>query len=311
MTTATAPRTEAGTTWRALGVSVGLVVTDPAALEPARRLLVRRLEELDLACSRFREDSEIMTVERAGGRPVAISPLLAEAVEVALDAARRTGGDLDPTMGRRLAQLGYDRTFTAVATRGDALPVQVRVTAPERATWRDVALDRATGTLSVPEGVILDLGATAKAWAADTAAAAMSAALGCGVLVSLGGDIAVCGPAPTGGWPIAVQDTETAHSPATVAITAGGLATSGTAARRWHRGSDLLHHVLDPRTGMPARTPWRAITVAAPSALEANVATTTAVVRGGAGLDWLRGLGLPARLVAETGEVTLLGGWPR
>lgn len=96
-----------------------------------------------------------------------------------------------------------------------------------------------------------------------------------------------------------------------MAITAGGLATSGTAARRWHRGSDLLHHVLDPRTGMPARTPWRAITVAAPSALEANVATTTAVVRGGAGLDWLRGLGLPARLVAETGEVTLLGGWPR
>lgn len=308
--TATDTGTPAGATWRAIGVAVRLVVTDPTALAPARDLLIRRLAELDAACSRFRDDSEIMRVERAGGRSVAVSPLLADAVQVALDAARATDGDLDPTMGARLAQLGYDRTFSAVAALGEPLPVAVRVTAPRRATWRDVSLDRTAGTLSVPAGVVLDLGATAKAWAADTAATAIAAELGCGVLVSLGGDLAVAGPTPAGGWSIAVQETETAGSPATVAITAGGMATSGTAARRWHRGSDLLHHVLDPRTGMPARTPWRAITVAAASALAANVATTTAVVRGQDGLSWLRAQGLPALLVAENGDVTRLGGWP-
>ncbi len=308
--TATDSATPAGTTWRAIGVAVLLVVTDPTALAPARELLTRRLADLDAACSRFRDDSEIRRVERAGGRPVAVSPLLAEAVQVALEAARGTDGDLDPTMGARLAELGYDRTFSAVAARGERLPVTVRVTAPRRATWRDVSLDRTAGLLSVPAGVVLDLGATAKAWAADTAADAIAAELGCGVLVSLGGDLAVAGPAPAGGWAIAVQETENGISPATVAIAAGGVATSGTVARRWQRGSELLHHVLDPRTGMPARTPWRAITVAATSALAANIATTTAVVRGEAGLDWLRTQGLPTLLVAENGEVTRLGGWP-
>ncbi len=317
--TATSPNaagdlaTPSGATWRAIGVTVRLVVTDPGASAAARDLLIRRLADLDAACSRFREDSEIVQVERAGragGGPVAVSPLLADAVQVALDAARGTDGDLDPTMGARLAELGYDRTFSAVAARGEPLPVAVRVTAPRRATWRDIALDRTAGLLSVPAGVLLDLGATAKAWAADTAAAAISSQLGCGVLVGLGGDLAVAGPPPTAGWAIAVQETETGDSPSTVAITAGGVATSGTAARRWQRGSELLHHVLDPRTGMPARTPWRAITVAAPSALAANVATTTAVVRGETGLDWLRAQGLPAHLVAENGEVIRLGGWP-
>ncbi|MCZ0986619.1 FAD:protein FMN transferase [Streptomyces diastatochromogenes] len=123
-------------------------------------------------------------------------------------------------------------------------------------------LDRATGTVTVPEGVRLDLGATAKAWAADRAAATLARAAGCGVLVSLGGDTAVAGEVPADGWQLRVQDVTGPVGPPpaqgsydTVALRHGGLATSGTTARRWRRGGHDLHHIVDPRTGLPVRTP--------------------------------------------------------
>jgi thiamine biosynthesis lipoprotein len=296
-------------TWRALGVEVRLVVTEAAALGEARAVVVQRLDELDLACSRFRPDAEIVRLDDAAGRPRRISPLLTAALEVALDAARRTDGALDPTLGKRLAALGYDRTFAAVEADGPALPaaVSVRVLAP--ASWRDVVLDAGARTVTVPAGVRLDLGATAKAWAADRIAREVAERFGTGAVVCLGGDLAVAGEAGKG-WPIAVQETDSGAAAQVVLIAAGGLATSGTAARRWMRGSDRLHHIIDPRTGLPARTPWRAVTVAASSCREANIASTTTVVLGEAGLDWLGRRGLPARLVAEDGRVTVVGGWP-
>jgi thiamine biosynthesis lipoprotein len=170
--------------------------------------------------------------------------------------------------------------------------------------------------VSVPAGTRLDLGATAKAWAADRGAAMISAGLGCGVLVSLGGDIAVAGQAPAGGWRIRVQDvTGSPGDPppgpsAVVAITAGGLATSSTAARRWRRGGDVLHHILDPRSGLPAPRVWRTVSVVGPTCADANTASTAAVIRGESAPAWLAGLGLPARLVRESGAVLTVGGWP-
>jgi thiamine biosynthesis lipoprotein len=172
-------------------------------------------------------------------------------------------------------------------------------------------------TLTMPAGVQLDLGATAKAWAADRSAARIAAQLGCGVLVSLGGDIAVAGLAPDGGWRIRVQDvTGSPDDPpdgpyALVAICDGGLATSSTAARRWQRGGDVLHHILDPRTGLPAEPVWRTVSVAAGTCADANAASTAAVIRGRRALGWLAGLGLPARLVDTTGVVFTVAGWPR
>jgi thiamine biosynthesis lipoprotein len=300
----------AGATWNALGVRVRLAMTEPGLVDAARRVLAGQLAELDAACSRFRDDSEIVRLDAAAGRATPVSPLLAQAVQVALQAARDTDGDLDPTLGQRLATLGYDRTFAMVEPVGPALPAPMRLTTEYRANWRDVRLDAEAGTLQVPDGVRLDLGATAKAWAADRAAAALAAEFGCGVLVGLGGDVAVAGPAPSGAWPVAVQQVADGAPSQVIEFARGGLASSGTAARRWLRGDDLLHHVLDPRTGMPARTPWRVVTVLAESCLAANVASTTTIVRGERGLDWLRATGLPAHLVAEDGSVTRVGGWP-
>lgn len=316
MTTGAGVR-EAAASWRALGTSVHLIVRDPAALDPARRMLEADLAAVDAACSRFRPDSELVALDRAprAGRrttPVLVSPLLAEALGVALRAAAATGGDVDPTVGGALDAVGYDRDFDLVQPDGPPVTLTLR-SVPG---WREVQLDEQARLVSLPAGVRLDLGATAKAWAADRAAAAIAADLGCGVLVNLGGDIAVAGAAPDGGWRIRVQDVtgHPDHEPdgpaAVVAIQSGGLATSSTTARRWRRGGDVLHHILDPRSGLPAAPVWRTVSVAAGSCTDANTASTAAIIRGEAAPAWLSGLGLAARLVSESGEVLTLGGWP-
>jgi thiamine biosynthesis lipoprotein len=310
--------------WPALGMLVQLVVTSPGRLGAARELLEAELTALDLACSRFRGDSELVAIgnfARGASSPVtvAVSPLLADAVAVSLRAARLTDGDVDPTVGGALAELGYDRDFAELARGGEAADahadssgVSVRVIPG----WRSVRVDLDRQRLTVPAGVQLDLGATAKGWAADRAAARIAEVLGCGVLVSLGGDTAVAGESPAGGWRIRVQDrTELPGEPAdgpsqVVTIRDGGLATSSTAARRWRRGGDVLHHILDPRTGRPAAPVWRTVSVAAASCADANTAATAAVIRGRQALPWLAGLRLPARLVEQDGAVHTLNAWP-
>jgi thiamine biosynthesis lipoprotein len=310
---------EGAAAWQAIGTSVHLLVTDLRALAQARHMLTEDLAALDAACSRFRADSEIVALDNAppDGRgrigPVRISPLLAEALAVALRAARLTGGDVDPTVGGALSAAGYDRDFALV--RRDGPPV--RLTVRSVPGWQEIELDETAGLVSLPRGTQLDLGATAKAWAADRAAARIAAELGCGVLVNLGGDIAVAGAAPPGGWRIRVQDVTgrpedpPAGPSAVIAIHSGGLATSSTAARRWRRGGDVLHHILDPRSGLPAAPVWRTASVAAATCADANAASTAAIIRGEAALAWLAGLRLPARLVAESGAVVTLGAWPQ
>ena len=298
--------------WTALGCWVHLVVTDRAALEAARSMLAADLADLDAACSRFRADSELVALDRAQGRPVRLSPLLANAVAVALRAAELTDGDVDPTVGEAIVAAGYDRDFSLVPPDGPALNLVVKAVPG----WRQVRLDPASRTLAMPAAVRLDLGATAKAWAADRAAARIAAELGGGVLVGLGGDIAVAGQAPPGGWRIRVQDVtgrpeDVPDGPSTVvAITSGGLATSSTTARRWRRGGSVLHHILDPRTGLPPAPVWRTISVTAATCADANAASTAAIIRGTQAPGWLAATGLPARLVDVGGRVETVAGWP-
>jgi len=321
------------TAWRALGMLIQLGVTDPQRLAAARDLLNADLDQLDRSCSRFRPDSELVAVGEAARRAngpvtVAVSPLLAEAVAVSLRAARLTDGDVDPTVGAALAALGYDRDFAQLAPADDGARVPGGASADRplgRAGavsvrvipgWQSVSVDVAARTLTVPPGVQLDLGATVKGWAADRAAARIAGLLGGGVLVSLGGDTAVAGQPPDGGWRIRVQDTtgrpeEPPDGPSqVVAIRDGGLATSSTAARRWRHGGDLLHHILDPRTGLPAAPVWRTVSVAAATCADANTAATAAIIRGDRAPAWLASLKLPARLVTQDGIVRTLADWP-
>ncbi len=293
----------------ALGTTAVVVTTAPDALDAAQRAVERVIAGLDAACSRFRDDSELTAVNLAAGRTMPVSPTLRDALATALWAARTTGGLVDPTVGEAVRLLGYDRDFAAVRREGPPSPVRVsRVPG-----WQAVHLDDVTGTVFVPRGVQLDLGATAKAWCADRAAAHAAAATSAGVLVGLGGDIAVAGPAPAGGWVIRIADRhDDAPDPdaTMVTISSGGLATSGTASRRWWRGERLLHHIVDPSTGQPASGGWRTASVAGATCVDANVAATAAIVIGSSAPAWLESRRLAARLVADDGTIVITGGWP-
>jgi thiamine biosynthesis lipoprotein len=294
--------------FRALGTTAVIATDDPASEGEACAVVERELDAIDRACSRFRPDSELARINSANGERVAVSPLLLEAVHVALDAARASGGLVDPTVGRALRGAGYDATFRVVAARdGNAFHAEF-CTVPG---WQTVELDEDAGTVRVPAGVELDLGATAKALACDRAAIAAAGVAG-GVLVGIGGDISVAGTAPAGGWPVRIADDHAAPLEApgpTVALERGGLATSSTTVRRWRSGATELHHIVDPRTGRPAESPWRTVSVAAKTCVDANVATTASFLLEDAPA-WLEARGLPGRLVDIHGEVTLVAGWP-
>jgi thiamine biosynthesis lipoprotein len=298
--------TAARSSWRALGTTAELLVTDPGALVAARRAVEAELAEIDRACSRFRDDSELTRLNLAGGKPVEVGPLLAEAIDVALRAARATGGLVDPTLGAAMDEIGYDRDFDEIAADG---PAPRALAAPG---FGCVRLDPRRSTVQLPPGVRLDLGATAKAWAADRAAARAAAVTPeLGVLLSLGGDLAMAGPGPDAGWPVGVADDHAAErASATVALAGGGLATSSTTVRAWRRDGRPVHHILDPATGLPAPVVWRTVSVAAATCVDANTAATAAIVRGEDAPEWLEGLGLPARLVSAGGEVATVAAWP-
>lgn len=327
--------------WQALGTSVELVVSDDYArahsggllLAHARAILERQLGEVDRTCSRFREDSQLMRLNARAGRTVRVEPLLIEAVELALRAAALTDGDVDPTVGAALVIAGYDRDIQLLDRASPASENANTGTSPPPATvpclratqlsgWRAVELDPERCTLRIPRGVKLDLGATAKAWAADRAALAIHEAIGASVLVSLGGDISTAGSAPSGethgqgteaGWPIHVTDDHRGGPDApgqTISIVGGGLATSSTTVRRWRHREQTMHHIIDPASGTPAEEIWRTVSVAASDCTDANIAATAAIVRGARAPEWLAELGLPARLVGRDGEVVTVGAWP-
>jgi thiamine biosynthesis lipoprotein len=292
----------------ALGTTAVVACADPARLGLAHAEVQRTVEEFDRSCSRFREDSELNAVNASAGEPVAVGGLLLDAVAAALRAARITDGDVDPTIGQALIALGYDRDFAAIGDRRGA-----RVSIAPVPGWRAVKLDLGAGTIAVPRGVRLDLGATAKALAADRAAQAAHAAAERGVLVSLGGDISIAGAPPDGGWPVRVTDDHRSgvEEPGQwITLRSGGLATSSTTVRRWRAGGGSAHHLLDPATATPAVNVWRTASVAAASCLDANIASTAAIVRGLRAVAWLERQGLPSRLVAADGTVRHLAGWP-
>ena len=312
---------------KALGTSANLLVTDPSSTDRACAILRAELDAIDRACSRFRPDSELWQLNHARGRAMRVSALLAEAVAVALAAAKVTDGDVDPTCGRSLVQLGYDRDFAAA--RQDTSPLSQP--AVPAAGWQAVELDRERREIKIPAEVMLDLGATAKALAADRAAVRIAAALNCGVLVNLGGDISIAGEPPDHGWLVGIVDnrgfdgvpgpapprhdaSSRSLSPpchdAVVAVRDGGLATSSTKVRAWSRGSARLHHIIEPSTGMPVGSCWRTVSVAAATCVDANTASTAAIIRAERAPGWLARQHLPARLAGHSGEIVMVAGWP-
>jgi thiamine biosynthesis lipoprotein len=296
--------------WRAIGTEV-VVLVDGGQLWRARAAVDSVIEAADRAYSRFRPDSELSGLAARPGEDVVVSPLLARAIEAALRGAQASNGLVDPTVGRVLRLSGYDGDFSFVATR--AHPIVVHIEAVPG--WKALSWDASRRRIRVPAGVELDFGSTGKALIADLAVEAASTAAGpeaC-VLVSVGGDIALAGPAPAEGWRVLMAEDSTTPPDAAGEIAVlreGALATSSTTVRRWRCGETVVHHIIDPRTGLPADGPWRTASVIAASCVDANIAATAAIVLGAEAVGWLTARGLPARLVSADGDVLRVGDWP-
>ncbi|HYA67728.1 MAG TPA: FAD:protein FMN transferase [Acidimicrobiales bacterium] len=295
--------------FRAIGTTAVVAVTDPGDAAHAELLLGRELDALDAACSRFRADSEINLLYQAAGAPIEVSDLLFDVVRVACDVAAETAGAVDPTVGHAMEVLGYDRDYASL-THGGQPMAGPPVPAPG---WWTIELDTRLRTICVPEGVRIDVGSSAKAYVADRAAAIIAANTGGGVLVSLGGDIATGGAPPPDGWQVGIAMDSSAPLSAVdqvVALEHGALASSSPGVRTWDRDGRRRHHIVDPRTGDCAPEFWRLVSVVAPTCVEANALSTAAVVWGRSALPPLVDRSRPARLVRHDGEVIALNGWP-
>jgi FAD:protein FMN transferase len=295
--------------FRAIGTTATVVVCDGTRLNEADRLLRREIEAIDLACSRFRPDSELEILHSLAGSPVEVSPLLFEALEVAVSVAARTGGAVDPTVGNAISMLGYDRDFELIATRPHSQPNDLGPVVG----FGHIHLDARRRTVRIPRGVRLDLGSSAKALVADRAAQRIADQFETGVLVSVGGDVAVAGAPPPGGWAIGIAPDSAAAEHdivQVVAIAQGGLASSSTTVRTWIVGTEPVHHIIDPSTGRSVPPYWTLVSVTGSSCVDANALSTAAIVWGPGALDRLQQYGQAARLLRHDGEVFTVGGWP-
>ena len=292
----------------AIGTTNRVLATIDSSLPAAVDKAVGHLEELDRAVSRFREDSEVSQLARLASTAEAWyfgSQLFNDHVDAARRAARISGGLVDFTVGSAVIASGYDADLSVVRAReGYRLPARP-VKGPG---WERVV--SSGGRVSTPRGTVLDFGATAKAHAADTIAGLLAASLPGGFLVNLGGDIATAGPAPEGGWRVGVEAADGAVRQV-VAITGQGIATSSTQLRRWQTDAGTVHHIVDPRTGITTPSVWAMVTCVAANALEANTASTAAVVLGEAAPAWLTANAVAARLERPDGTTVLTPGWPQ
>nr|WP_269329910.1 FAD:protein FMN transferase [Kineosporia babensis] len=286
--------------WPAWGTTASVTVDDPAALNVARRIVARQFAAAEKAAARFRKDAELHKLYRAAGRPVTISPLLAELVAAALRVAERTDGDVDPTVGAAMTwadSRGRDRS---------ALPVCGSRTTRSRPVpgWEQVRLEGRK--LQVPAGTTLDLSATAKAAICDRAAARVHERVDAGVLVQLGGNVASAGPAPAEGWRVRIEDRPYGE----VYLDPGSaLATSRSGVRPGHRRDPRVSQLIDPHTGELPLPVWRMVSAIGFSALEASAYTTASLVRGTRARTWLTQLWVPARLVTTAEDELLAGNW--
>lgn len=269
------------------------------------------LRALDIAASRFRTDSEINYLcQNSNGQPIKVSPLLFEAISAAIEGAQVTNGSLDPTIGASLVALGYEKDFEEITKASRYEYVKVQPVLPFG--YQRVVLHAGQRAVRVPMGTKLDLGATAKAFCADRILQNIRAKLDLDILVNLGGDLAASTRRGGDPWSISLPkdgSLEPTSPGPVVGMVSGGLATSSTTKRTWLKGDETYHHILDPRSGESANSPFTAVTVHAASALDANIASAGTIAKGVEGLKWLAELGLPAFALDLDGNSHYFGGW--
>ena len=265
---------------------MGCEIRVRGASTSARAEIERLFESRDRTFSRFRDDSELTRVNAAAGRPVRVSRVFAEMLHLALEAAHETAGLVDPTFGAELEAAGYNDDFAALADR----PTFTLSAGPAE----QHAVRQAGRLILAPRSVKLDLNGVVKGRTVDDALMLLD---GEG-FVSAGGDIATHGSLvvrlPGGG---------------AVKLVRGGLATSGSDRRRWVRGGAVHHHLIDPRTGVSARSPWQQVTACGSTCVAADIAAKAAFLHGSSGPAWLDERGVPGRFLSIDGVTHVNRSW--
>ena len=268
--------------------SMGCEVAVVGARASEYLAIERLFAERDRIFSRFDPESELNRVNAAAGKPIRVSRVFAELLGVALEAARETGGMVDPTLGAEIEAAGYNADFSLL----EESPHPPQTVAPRQRVT--VQLDERC--VHVPKGVRLDLNGVVKGRTVDDA---LSLIKGSG-FVAAGGDLAAKGTfvvaLPGGG---------------TISLVRGALATSGTNRRRWIRNGLVQHHLIDPSSGIPASSRWEQVTVCGMSCVGADVAAKTAFLLSSAGPKWLDARDLPGRFITSAGKVVLNHAWQR
>jgi thiamine biosynthesis lipoprotein len=259
-------------------------------------------EQWEQTLSRFRLDSELSQLNRMADQPVRVSPALWEVYQAALQAEDFTQGLVSPGVGSAVILAGYDRSFELLRESHHGCVPQIQTLLEPAST---VLTDAEARTICLPPGMQLDLGGVAKGWAAHQAVQRLQS-LG-PALMNAGGDIAISGSLPGGEpWKIGVANPfEPGEDFLVLHLGRCGVATSGRDRRRWFQNGQARHHIIDPRSGLPAQTNVLTATAIAPTAMEAEAAAKSAFIMGSeAGISWLESdPTLAGLLILEDGEV--------
>jgi FAD:protein FMN transferase len=267
---------------------MGCEVVVAGATGREQRAIKRMFAERERLFSRFIADSELNRVNRAAGRLTRVSREFAEMLELALAAAAQTGGLVDPTLGRAIEAAGYERDFAEM--RDDPRP-------PGTAVPSALASVRLAGRLlRMATNTWLDLNGVVKGKTVDDALGLIA---GEG-FVSAGGDMTT-----RGGAVVSVPGSSV------VRLVSGALATSGQDRRRWLRGGELQHHLIDPATGRPAQSPWRTVTACGAACVGADIAAKAGFLLAEEGPRQLEEWGLAAQFVHVNGDVVATTAWRR
>jgi thiamine biosynthesis lipoprotein len=257
--------------------------------------------------SRFRPDSELSKINARSGALTQISPDMLGLLIRARELHEASGGIFEPAVLPALEAAGYNRSFEEIKASDEGATF-----APQpRHSFSSLCIEAAASTMQMPRGMRIDLGGIAKGYTVDVIAQQLHATGA--ALINAGGDVRAIGAGATGGgWLIYVSDP---HDESTVldevTLRDQAIATSTTAVRRWRRGERPMHHLIDPRTRLPAETGVVSVTVVAGTATEADVFAKTALLLGLAeGRRFLERRDTPGLFVLPDGVVVATDGWP-
>lgn len=251
--------------------------------------------------SRFNPDSELNRLNRSNGKAFRASPVLWQVLRLSLKTARESEGLITPEVLGNLEAVGYDRSFENVWASSNVLDFT-----PGAISSRlvEIRLDESTRSVVLPAGMRLDLGGVAKGWAAHQAMLRLKK-FG-PALVDAGGDIAISGARSDGkAWPVGIRDPfDPERDILTLNLSDRSVATSGRDYHKWFASGTWQHHIIDPRSGAPARTDLMTATVIAPVVMRAEMLAKLLFIQGSAAsIDWLKEhTQYAACLVLENGD---------